>query len=113
MTVCIYLQYVLLSLRPQVFFIVNSYTDGVAVILTILTMLSTPILTKIFGDGSLEVYREMPNTHYILFVNFIKRSQNCSLIVSNFKFNLNQGEDTEDWAHYDVAAEEEEVIERF
>ena len=81
--------------------------------MTILTMLSTPILTKIFGDGSLEVYREMPNTHYILFVNFIKRSQNCSLIVSNFKFNLNQGEDTEDWAHYDVAAEEGEVIERF
>ena len=30
-------------------------TDGVAVLLTILTMLSTPILTKIFGDGSLEV----------------------------------------------------------
>ena len=60
-------------------------TDGVAVILTILTMLSTPILTKIFGDGSLEVYREMPNTHYILFVNFIKRNQNCILIVSNLK----------------------------
>ena len=81
--------------------------------MTILTMLSTPILTKIFGDGSLEVYREMPNTHYILFVNFIKRSRNCSLIVSNFKFNLNQGEDTEDWAHYDVAAEEEEVTNTF
>ena len=30
-------------------------TDGVAVLLTILTMLSTPILTKIFGDGSLQV----------------------------------------------------------
>ena len=30
-------------------------TAGVAVLLTILTMLSTPILTAIFGDGSLEV----------------------------------------------------------
>ena len=30
-------------------------TDGVAVLLTILTMLSTPIHTAIFGDGSLEV----------------------------------------------------------
>ena len=30
-------------------------TDGVAVLLTILTMFSTPILTAIFGDGSPEV----------------------------------------------------------
>ena len=33
-------------------------TAGVAVLLTILTMLSTPILTCIFGDGSLEVWLE-------------------------------------------------------
>ena len=31
-------------------------TAGVAVLLTIITYFSTPILTKIFGDGSLEVY---------------------------------------------------------
>ena len=31
------------------------YTAGVAVLLTIITYFSTPILTKIFGDGSLEV----------------------------------------------------------
>ena len=30
-------------------------TAGVAVLLTIITMFSTPILTSIFGDGSLEV----------------------------------------------------------
>ena len=35
--------------------LISSNTDGVAVILTIITMLSTPILTWIFGDGSLEV----------------------------------------------------------
>jgi len=54
--------------------LISPNTDGVAVILTILTMLSTPILTSIFGDGSLE------------------------------------GEDTEDWAQYEVAAEEEEEV---
>ena len=31
------------------------YTAGVAVLLTIITYFSTPILTKIFGDGFLEV----------------------------------------------------------
>ena len=31
------------------------FTEGVAVVLTILTVLSEPILTKIFGDGSVEV----------------------------------------------------------
>ena len=31
------------------------YTAGVAVLLTIITYFSSPILTKIFGDGSLEV----------------------------------------------------------
>ena len=30
--------------------------------------------------------------------------------VSKIKFTVNQGHDTEDWANYDVAAEEEEVI---
>ena len=38
--------------------LISSNTDGVAVILTIITMLSTPILTSIFGDGSLEVARQ-------------------------------------------------------
>ena len=61
------------------------------VILTIITMLSTPILNSIFGDGSLEVSKGAKNP-------------NC------IKFVLNQGEDTEDWANYDAAAEEEEVI---
>ena len=37
-------------------------TDSVAVLLTILTMLSTPILTAIFGDGSLEVCGQSPET---------------------------------------------------
>ena len=36
-------------------FLIYSNSDGVAMLLTILTMLSTPILTCIFGDGSLEV----------------------------------------------------------
>ena len=46
----------------------NRYNDdcinaeGVAVLLTILTMLSTPILTAIFGDGSLEVCGHSPET---------------------------------------------------
>ena len=30
-------------------------TAGIAVLLTIITYFSTPILTRIFGDGSLEV----------------------------------------------------------
>ena len=30
-------------------------TAGVAIVLTIITYFSTPILTRIFGDGSLEV----------------------------------------------------------
>ena len=36
-------------------------TAGVAVLLTIITMFSTPILTTIFGDGSLEVKHIKPN----------------------------------------------------
>ena len=35
--------------------IVIIITAGIAVLLTIITYFSTPILTKIFGDGSLEV----------------------------------------------------------
>ena len=42
-------------------FLISSNTDGVAVILTIITMLSTPILTWIFGDGSLEVCKRAIN----------------------------------------------------
>ena len=33
-------------------------TAGIAVLLTIITYFSTPILTKIFGDGSLEVQEQ-------------------------------------------------------
>ena len=33
-------------------------TAGIAVLLTIITFFSTPILTKIFGDGSLEVQEQ-------------------------------------------------------
>ena len=36
--------------------VVLTLTAGVAVLLTIITYFSTPILTAIFGDGSLEVY---------------------------------------------------------
>ena len=46
-------------------------TAGVAVILTIITMLSTPILTSIFGDGSLEVCKGATNANCI-------KNQNCS-----------------------------------
>ena len=56
-------------------------TAGVAVLLTILTMLSTPILTAIFGDGSLEVRSHCPKPQKKI-----------------FKTIFNQGEDTEDWA---------------
>ena len=35
--------------------IIFAITAGVAVLLTIITYFSTPIMTKIFGDGSLEV----------------------------------------------------------
>ena len=54
-----------------------------AVLLTILTMLSTPILTCIFGDGSLEVNWQ----------SFIQNTRKSLFSV------LNQGEDTEDWAY--------------
>ena len=62
--------------------------------MTILTMLSTPILTSIFGDGSLEVCKRPINPNF-----------------SKMEFSLNQGEDTEDWANDDVVAgvEEEKV----
>ena len=33
--------------------------------------------------------------------------------MSKIKFTLNQGHDTEDWANYDAAAEEEEVLNIF
>ena len=36
-------------------FNINIITAGIAVFLTIITYFSTPIVTKIFGDGSLEV----------------------------------------------------------
>ena len=74
-------------------FLISAITAGVAVILTIFTVLSTPILTKIFGDGSLEVCIDA------------KRSK----IIKA----LNQGEDTEDWAYHGFAAEEEEVVTLF
>ena len=59
-----------------------SITAGVAVLLTIITYFSSPILTAIFGDGSLEVG------------NHISEKQERVLISV-----LNQGEDTEDWAY--------------
>ena len=65
-------------------------TDGVAVLLTILTMLSTPILTCIFGDGSLEVNWQ----------SFIQNTRKSLLSV------LNQGEDTEDWTYEEPAVME-------
>ena len=52
-------------------------------------MMSTPILTTIFGDGSLEVCGQKTETHFF-----------------SFKSVLNQGEDTEDWA-YDEPVEME------
>ena len=61
-----------------------------AVLLTILTMLSTPILTCIFGDGSLEVNRQ----------SFMQSTRKSLLSV------LNQGEDTEDWAYEEPAVME-------
>ena len=69
-------------------FLISCTTDGVAVLLTIFTMLSTPILTCIFGDGSLEVNWQ----------GFIQNTRKSLLSV------LNQGEDTEDWAHYEEPA---------
>ena len=38
------------------FEIIYAAAAGVAVFLAIITFFSTPILTTIFGDGSLEVY---------------------------------------------------------
>ena len=72
-----------LPLRPLPSYDNFIKTAGVAVLLTILTMLSTPILTAIFGDGSLEVRSHCP------------KSQKKKI----FKPIFNQGEDTEDWAH--------------
>ena len=60
-----------------------------AVLLTIITYFSSPILTAIFGDGSLEVGSHCP-----------KPQKNI------FKTIFNQGEDTEDWA-YDEPVEME------
>ena len=76
----------------------NRYNDdcinaeGVAVLLTILTMLSTPILTAIFGDGSLEVRSYCPKPQKKI-----------------FKTIFNQGEDTEDWANDDPVEMEVEA----
>ena len=66
-------------------------TAGVAVLLTILTFFSTPILTSVFGDGSLEV-----KCH-----SYVYNTGNVSFISV-----LMQGEDTEDWA-YDQPVEKE------
>ena len=58
-----------------------SITAGVAVLLTIITYFSSPILTTIFGDGSLEV-SQINNQETILLLSV-----------------LNQGEDAKDWAY--------------
>ena len=73
-------------------FLIPSNTDGVAVILTIITMLSTPILTTIFGDGSLEVRSHCPKPQKKI-----------------FKTIFNQGEDTEDWANDEPVDKEVEA----
>ena len=44
-----------LNKHDTCFVLIILYTAGVAVLLTIITYFSTPILTKIFGDGALEV----------------------------------------------------------
>ena len=44
----------------------HAITAGVAVLLTIITYFSSPILTTIFGDGSLEV-SQLNNHENILF----------------------------------------------
>ena len=44
-------------------------TAGIAVLLTIITYFSTPILTKIFGDGSLEV-RELLKLQRTFLISF-------------------------------------------
>ena len=69
-------------------FIIIIITAGIAVLLTIITYFSTPILTKIFGDGSLEV---------------LKLSKHTKKIVNLFFFNLYQGEDL-DLADYSAPA---------
>ena len=62
-------------------------TAGVAVLLTIITMFSTPILTAIFGDGSLEVNCTSSQ---------MKFKKGVRLTITSV---LNQEEDTEDRAH--------------
>ena len=66
-----------LLLRPLPSYDNINITAGVAVLLTILTMLSTPILTAIFGDGSLEVCGHSPRTKVKLFTLKHKVFQTC------------------------------------
>ena len=63
-------------------------------------MLSTPILTSIFGDGSLEVTRQSYKKKKKKNLFQDKKKKNIFLI-------LNQGKDTEDWAHSEEPAEME------
>ena len=63
-------------------------SDGIAIVLTILTIFSTPILTKIFGDGSVEVVAYLVLEHDICFY---------------------QGEEPEDfWANFETAEGEDQ-----
>ena len=61
-----------LPLNMSKFLIINIIvyfiTAGSAVLLTIITYFSTPILTKIFGDGSLEVHKARSKTDYKCFL---------------------------------------------
>ena len=61
-------------------------TAGVAVLLTILTMLSTPILTVIFGDGSLEVCGHSPETQKYFKSVFRGRTQRIGPMTSQQKW---------------------------
>ena len=69
------------------------FTAGVAVLLTIITYFSSPILTKIFGDGSLEVGNLCYKQTYLIYLE-------------------HQGEDEEDWA-YDEGPADEKVDTNF
>ena len=50
-------------------------TAGIAVLLTIITYFSTPILTKIFGDGSLEVQELIKLKQKNIVILFVTRGK--------------------------------------
>ena len=82
-----------LNKHDTCFVLIIFTTAGVAVLLTIITYFSSPILTKIFGDGSLEVGNLCYKQTYLIYLE-------------------HQGEDEEDWA-YDEEPADEEVATNF